>query len=537
MCPAVGSDEGSESRKAYRHLAEALTDRGIASLRIDYPGTGDSVGPWSGPDRVDAWRSGIRSAHRVAQSTGTSRVFLVGTRLGAILAAEAALELPSAGLVLWDPCPTGRMFLRQQMLLAAAYGANQPEDGSVAGLAYTYSEDVTSAIRELALSTVVDASRQPVLLASPRTKSMGQTIDAVESRPSSRFLEIPDESADMAASLLSPLNETQIGFVADWILDRCEGLEMDIQPPHVVGELSGSVIIPSGSATHHDVTERTHLLGPHRLFGVIAEPEDCLSPALTAVFLSAGTLEHCGPGRLWTDLSRSWAALGVRCVRFDISGVGDSEARPGQQRGVARPPEAIDDMIDVASALGAPDGRNLVFVGLSSGAYHALEGGLHLRPEAIIVINGNAVADQQEGEGGRGRDPRRLADRSMPALLRRLATHHNRTARRIWRVLSAVVPGATPRSVINGIAGRGTKVLCLCCQAEMDKWYDSVWSRARRTRHRPGTLNMELLPGADHSLYTTEVRGAAIEVMNAFLLGEVLPALDRGAQDRVKGRC
>ena len=80
------------------------------------------------------------------------------------------------------------------------------------------------------------------------------------------------------------------------------------------------------------VRERAVELGPARLFGVLSEPEHGIEPsAPTVVFLNVGVIGHQGPGRLWVEHARAFvAAGGVRCLRADLSGIGDSPARPGR---------------------------------------------------------------------------------------------------------------------------------------------------------------------------------------------------------------
>lgn len=66
------------------------------------------------------------------------------------------------------------------------------------------------------------------------------------------------------------------------------------------------------------------------LAGVLCEPRarttaDDDPPAV--LLLNAGLLHHVGPSRLHVQLSRTLAAVGVRTLRFDFSGIGDSAPR------------------------------------------------------------------------------------------------------------------------------------------------------------------------------------------------------------------
>ena len=120
-----------------------------------------------------------------------------------------------------------------------------------------------------------------------------------------------------------------------------------------LGEPGGSparLVVPESRASavfqapgRAGVRERPVELGPARLFGVLSEPENGIEPsAPTVVFLNVGLIGHQGPGRLWVELARACAAAGgVRCLRVDLSGIGDSPARPGRAELVAFPADAL----------------------------------------------------------------------------------------------------------------------------------------------------------------------------------------------------
>src|SRR3954468_21813628 len=98
-----------------RHWADALADAGIAVLRFDYHGCGDSAGDDLAPSRVRAWVESITSAiDAVRVQSGATAVVLSGVRLGATLALAAAAERSDVdALVLWAALPTGRAYLRE----------------------------------------------------------------------------------------------------------------------------------------------------------------------------------------------------------------------------------------------------------------------------------------------------------------------------------------------------------------------------------------------------------------------------------------
>ena len=115
--------------------------------------------------------------------------------------------------------------------------------------------------------------------------------------------------------------------------------------------------------------------GPARLFGMFSEPEDGIDPsAPTVIFLNVGLIGHQGPGRLWVELARACAAAGnVRCLRVDLSGIGDSPARPGRTELLGfphrRPRRTWSDIRRAVT----DDGAELILVGVCSGADHSIE--------------------------------------------------------------------------------------------------------------------------------------------------------------------
>src|SRR5262249_40978530 len=61
MCNPFGYDVPT-THHAYKKLAESLCSAGVATLRFDYFGTGNSAGEDEGPDLVAEWLSSIGEA-------------------------------------------------------------------------------------------------------------------------------------------------------------------------------------------------------------------------------------------------------------------------------------------------------------------------------------------------------------------------------------------------------------------------------------------------------------------------------------------
>ncbi len=129
FCNPLGQ-EAIRTHRMYRVLADRLAAAGLAVLRFDYYGTGDSAGSDSDGE-PSGWVEDSLAACELLQSrTGCTALSLFGMRLGANLALRAATRMPTPprAVLLWDPIVDGRRYLEQlrrahECALATAYGA------------------------------------------------------------------------------------------------------------------------------------------------------------------------------------------------------------------------------------------------------------------------------------------------------------------------------------------------------------------------------------------------------------------------------
>jgi alpha-beta hydrolase superfamily lysophospholipase len=380
FCPPLGI-EAICAYFSYRVLAERLAERGIAVLRFDYDGTGDSVGDEDDPARVEAWLGSVRYALDYLAASGVPRMGLLGMRMGALLAANEAVgrdDLDS--LVLWDPCLTGQSFLReQQALRMLSIGGEDGEAGAVDAPGLRFHAETVSSLAQLELPDASGelATRTLVLThpERPRSKRLARRLEgtAVE------WTEATGQGALLDPPVQAPPYET-IGRVADWLVDSLAG------PGRLVARPESRSAAVGQSTDGEAVVERPVMLGPLPLFGIVTEvPGRAAGP--TIVFVDEGNTPHIGQSRMWVELARTWAAQGLRVLRFDLSGNGDSGARPGHASHVAWAMEAFDDLREVRRAISPDDPDDVVLVGLCSGAYQAIEDGLIAPPRGICAIN------------------------------------------------------------------------------------------------------------------------------------------------------
>ena len=120
VCAPLGQ-EHVRTHFVLNRLARHLAGAGVAVLRFDHAGCGDSLGD-SRDASVARWTQDIVDARaELAQRTGARRVGAVGVRLGATLLCQAQEQIELTNLVLWDPVCDGRPYHDEQAALHQAY--------------------------------------------------------------------------------------------------------------------------------------------------------------------------------------------------------------------------------------------------------------------------------------------------------------------------------------------------------------------------------------------------------------------------------
>ena len=124
------------------------------------------------------------------------------------------------------------------------------------------------------------------------------------------------------------------------------------------------------------------------LAGVLTEGE-ARADGPAVLFLNAGLLHHVGPNRLHVSLARRLSGAGLRSLRFDLSGIGDSGPR---QNALGRDESMVSETQEAMDALGASHGVDrFVLFGICTGADQAVRVALaDPRVVGAVLVDGYA---------------------------------------------------------------------------------------------------------------------------------------------------
>jgi alpha-beta hydrolase superfamily lysophospholipase len=447
LCPPLGRD-ALKTYFSYRILAEQLAKRGVAALRFDYDGTGDSAGELTDPDRLDAWLASTAAALLLARRCGAERVVLVGTTIGGTIAAHAAAADGHVdGLVLWDAAISGWSYLRKHSALSSLkFGVPaRRADGSIETPGLVFAEATVADLKRLRLDALTGPVARCVLVLDRPDNEAPRAVTSRLGHETVEYGLCPGQSRLVDAEPpFQQIPHDDIELIARWIVPEAAVPSHEAQAP------SSSPIAPPGSDTAVvartdtglEIRERFLSIPPAGLFAVATVAPVPASGRPVAVFLNSSIEHHIGPNRMWVDLARRWAAVGIDSVRVDLSGLGDSPVRhPRQKRLVCLAPEAFEDLEDVVRAASDGGSRPVILVGLCSSAYLAAESSLTLSPAGVVLINPVLRFAPPERTSGLSVDRRRVI-----AVPRRRETWENGNEPAEWR---SPGPGATVKRLVR----------------------------------------------------------------------------------------
>jgi hypothetical protein len=262
------------------------------------------------------------------------------------------------------------------------------------------------------------------------------------------------------------------------------------------------------------VRERVVELGSQKMFGVVSEPLGKTHGPLI-VMVNGINEDHVGPARLWVELSRRWAALGLRCVRFDCGERGESPWTPGQPDRPVFDKTLRYDIGDALRALNSVDPDDSVLIGLCSGAQLALEAALDLRTRGLYLIN------PQVGAGVlRGADSLRKSDResvrSFAQRFEKELKRHPWVDEKLQKIARLVLLSAFSPKVRSALAKSNSEMLLVLGPNDLSPFtrIPIVGSLLARRLITSEFIHVEIVPGLDHDFLSTLGRDRAIAILD-----------------------
>jgi pimeloyl-ACP methyl ester carboxylesterase len=215
ICPPISSDFMVNYRREVE-LGRALASMGVAVLRFHYRGTGNSDGDPS----VATFDTFCEDARFVADylrsRIGQVPLGVLGTRLGALVAAPLAASLPICPLVLWEPALDAAAYyregLRATLIRESAEGraAVGPQEAFVADLrdrgmadvlGYPIYRSFYESTSSLKLSNLMDSRPHPLLVVGFKAgRAPTPPQQKLQDALTSQGYEVCAEEVDLAVS-------------------------------------------------------------------------------------------------------------------------------------------------------------------------------------------------------------------------------------------------------------------------------------------------------------------------------------------------
>ncbi|KTR53265.1 alpha/beta hydrolase [Curtobacterium oceanosedimentum] len=481
LCPPLGQ-EGVIAYRTLRLLADRLEARGVASVRYDPSGRGDSADD----DDPDAQVRSARAAAALLRRSGVEHVAFVGLASAALVAAAAATD--EDALVVWDAPASGRAWLRRQRALAAiAIGPDRVLDRTESLVGIDLGPEELAAIGALTyppraattVAVVRPGGAAPRALASAEVLEVPGTAELLDG--TSIDARIPGEAVEAVARRL----------------DRwAPAAGVPTTPPAVAEVLD----------VDDRVSERVLQLGPHGLFAVetVSSAQDEDAPV---VLLHNGGAEHrTGAVDYQVALARTLARDGVRVMRVDRRGTGESSAVRADEDAFLFTQEWVDDQHEVVRALRIPSER-LAIVGMCAGAWIAGRAVVE-NPRLVVEISPNDYRRTPAAPGTYAESAQAVADASR--LRRALRGPYN-------RLVPAVVRDAVARrGALGGVVGHlgplvehGTDVVVVAAPEDIERF--ERYGGRRAVRRWGARVSVVEVPDGDHALFSLAMRRAVVD--------------------------
>jgi hypothetical protein len=194
--------------------------------------------------------------------------------------------------------------------------------------------------------------------------------------------------------------------------------------------------------------------------------------------------------------------------------------------------EWLEDILTVARELNPDDASNSVFIGLSSGAYWAVEAALVLRARGVCVINTPIYIDVLHSVRKLETSPRPLI-RKVGSRLKNLVKRHWAFAKHrwvpakhqwmaaaAWHLTRIFLPSAFSEDILAKLADDNTDLLLFYGVEEVWPLDQVPYFRSMDVRRLTGSSvrRIEFVPRLDHGMHFADVRIHVVEILDRHVL-------------------
>jgi hypothetical protein len=222
--------------------------------------------------------------------------------------------------------------------------------------------------------------------------------------------------------------------------------------------------------------------------------------------------DHVGPSRLWVELSRRWASMGLRSVRFDLEELGESPWLPGQSERALFDKTRSQDIGDAVRALNPTNPADSVFIGLCSGAQLAMVVARKIKNRGVCAINPQVSAGML-----RSADRLKKSDqetvrsfvRGVQALFRRYPWVEEAIDQLSLLVLY-------PPKVSPALVEKRSEMLFLLSPEDLSPFthLPVLGTALRRRLVSSNHHRVHIVPGLDHDFLSSLGRGRAVALLD-----------------------
>ncbi len=538
LLPTFGWDNDT-SYRARRVWATVLAQAGFPTLRVDLPGTEESVGSSESAGRFQTWRAAVQdAAHWLKHLEGATRIVAVGIGLGGLLAYDAAAsDALIDDLILWGVPARGRSYVRElrafSAVVAGAIGdadSEPPSDDVLDIGGHSISTETVTEIGAMRLDelTLPDAEHRRVLMIERDAHGIdgklhdhliAQGVEVTVERSQTEYRAL----MEIAEFDLAPMEmiARSVAWLRDTPTQPRAGQAAARRPLRIADAVTFE---ENGSLIRERLTSLETPDG--RLFGIIAEPvgEPDLGTCLLTV--NAGALRRTGPARLMTAMNRHVASRGMRSARFDRVGLGDSDGRY-----VTRADRTAADEVREVGTVGLfldhleaeALGPSFAVAGVCGGAYFPLRAALVDQRIGRAVLANLVNFKWTPADARDVATVNSVAERSQPPRFLRV-----RTAARAVAVAAAARSGPLPyrlvyrtqlRDAVATFNALQERQIPTTCVFSSDERMLCILERSGMLKrmYRWPLVRLGRLPTRDHDLRSLRIHREVLDLVEAEL--------------------